>query len=112
MDAHLMSYDAEQIQSIWIARLSLENSPVDLFRLRQAPRLMVFHAQLYRLADRSDRLLGSHSFGFGRRTIRRSLSMSLWSRPEADIRVLPLSGIAGSAPMQTAQRDRRFIAAS
>src|SRR5438094_4235983 len=64
MHTYLMSHESQQIQSVWIVRLSLENSPVDLFRLRQAPGFVVFYAELYGLADGSDLLLGWHSLGF------------------------------------------------
>jgi len=57
---------SEEMQSIRIARVGLQNLPVDLLGLRQAPRLMVFQAGLYRLRDSDGRWYRSHLFLYHR----------------------------------------------
>jgi len=56
-----MSHQSEQVQGVRIVGLRFEDSPVDLLRLRQAPGLVVFYAELYGLTDGTDLLLGRHS---------------------------------------------------
>ncbi len=49
--AELIGDDPEQVQRIWIVWLDLQNSLVQVFGFRQAPRAVMFQRELYRILN-------------------------------------------------------------